>query len=252
MNAIICRGIYAPNGLADCERGIMSKIDEFLAAVDAADDERAEALCGQLPPRAETVLLPLTHADSADLRWWAVRALAECGSAQAADALVAALRDDDPGVRAVAARVLAHLQARHPAAVRPHLAQIAQLLLDRDGLVRQSAADALALCGDSAVPILAAILDAPAADRAPGDTDGLLDDSLLNNSLLNNSLFNNELYNNEGARSRAAQALHKIATMETAPVLYRHLEDPNILVRTHAYEALDEMGLLENRLITLS
>ncbi len=35
-----------------------------------------------------------------------------------------------------------------------------------------------------------------------------------------------------------------------AGLLYRHLNDPNYLVRTYAYEGLDEMGLLETMLMT--
>lgn len=206
----------------------MHETDAFLAAAAAGDDERAEALCQHLSPAAEQILLPLIHSDHVDLRWWAVRALAQCGTSAAVEPLVSALADDDPSVRAVATRVLSHLHARLPATVTPHLARIAQRLADPDGLVRQSAVDALALCGDPAVPVLEAILDKTVTAE--------IDASL----------------HNEGARTRAAQALHKIATMRTAPVLYRHLEDANHLVRTHAYEALDEMGLLENTLITLS
>lgn len=217
---------------------MMTQIDAFLAAVAAADDERAEALCQALSPAAESTLLPLTSADSADLRWWAVRALAECGTVDAISPLVTALRDNDPGVRAVAARALSHLHARFPMAVCPQLAQIALLLTDADGLVRQSAADALALCGNDAVPVLAAILDGTALNITAPNTAGRGSTDIVLNA--------------EGARSRAAQSLHKIATIQAAPVLYRHLEDPNHLVRTHAYEALDKMGLLENTLISLS
>ena len=55
----------------------------------------------------------------------------------------------------------------------------------------------------------------------------------------------------QGARTRATASLRKIGTMKAAAVLYQHLNDPNHLVRLYAYEALDEMGLLENQLLIL-
>ena len=47
----------------------------------------------------------------------------------------------------------------------------------------------------------------------------------------------------------AAAALRKIGTPATVPALFRCLNDPNYLVHTYAYEALDEMGLLETQLV---
>ncbi len=46
-------------------------------------------------------------------------------------------------------------------------------------------------------------------------------------------------------RVRAAYALNKIRSMQAATPLFRALNDPNYLVRTYAYEALDGMGLLD-------
>jgi HEAT repeat protein len=126
-----------------------------------------------------------------------------------------ALNDTDPTVRAVVALALGHLYQRAPDAVRGVLDTLATHLADDDGAVRQAVADALALCGDDAVPALATILQTT----------------------------------HEGARTRAAYALRKIATLKAAPILYRCLNDPNYMVHTYAYEALDEMGLLENVLV---
>ena len=39
--------------------------------------------------------------------------------------------------------------------------------------------------------------------------------------------------------------------MRSAGVLFRYLNDSNYLVRTYAYEGLDEMGLLDNVIVTL-
>lgn len=190
----------------------------LLDAIDAGDDECAERAALQLTAADAPVLLALAEAEDVDRRWWAVRGLAVCGGTQAVPVLLAALGDGDAGVRAAAVMALAVLHRRVPAAVAPHLGEVARLLADDDGMVRQSAADTLAQCGDDAVPALAAVI------------------------------FQGT---HQGARTRAAAALRKIATMKAAAVLYPMLNDPNHMVRAYAYEGLDEMGLLENILVTL-
>lgn len=190
----------------------------FLAAIDAGADEVTECLALQLTPDAEPILLALLTASDADQRWWGVRALALCGGTTAVPAVVERLTDVDSGSRAAALLALAYLHRRHPDAVTPYLEQVADCLKDDDGMVRQMAADALAQCGDDAVPALARILF-----QQP----------------------------HEGARTRAAGALRKIATMKAAGVLYALLNDSNHLVRAYAYEGLDDMGLLETVLVTL-
>lgn len=192
--------------------------DTFLAAIAAGEDETTERLALQLSPAAEPALLALLAAPDADPRWWGVRALARCGGTTAVPGVAAQLADADPGIRAAALLALAHLHQRHPDAAASHLDRVAECLKDDDGMVRQVAADALAQCGDDAVPALARILF-----QQP----------------------------HEGARTRAAGALRKIATMKAAGVLYALLNDPNHLVRAYAYEGLDDMGLLETVLVTL-
>ena len=132
--------------------------------------------------------------------------------------IAAALHDQDPSVRAAAALSAHHLYLRCPLQAQPLLAAVAAALADDDGMVRQVAADALAQSGDDAVPALREVL------------------------------YTSQ---QEGARTRAAAALRKIATLKAAAVLYPLLNDPNPLVRMYAYEGLDEMGLLENVLLTL-
>ncbi len=192
--------------------------DAFLTAIAAGNDDATERLALQLTPDAEPALLALLMAPDADQRWWGVRALARCGGMAAIPGAAAQLADADPGIRAAALLALAHLHQRQPNAVTPYLDQVADCLKDDDGMVRQVAADALAQCGDDAVPALARILFQQA---------------------------------HEGARTRAAGALRKIATMKAAGVLYALLNDSNHLVRAYAYEGLDDMGLLETVLVTL-
>jgi HEAT repeat protein len=188
----------------------------LMTAIDAGDDARCEALVHDLTPADSPLLVTLAADGDPDRRWWAVRALALVGADGAVPALVHCLADDDPSVRAAAAMSLGHVHRRAPAAVAPQLDQVAALLADDNGLVRQAAGDGLAVCGDDAVPALAAAL---------------------------------RQSQHPGARSRAAAALRKIATLRAAAVLYPLLNDPNHLVRMYAYEGLDEMGLLENVLL---
>jgi HEAT repeat protein len=190
-------------------------LSRLVAAIDANDDPTAERIVLALPPEDEAVLLTWLARLNPDYRWWAARALAHIGSPAAAQSLVHLLMDDLPAVRAATAFALAHLYRRAPDAVRPYLPAIASHLSDADGTVRQASADALAFCGVDAIPPLAAVLEG--AD--------------------------------EGARTRAAYALRKMASLASAPLLFRCLNDPNFMVHTYAHEALDELGLLDNLLL---
>lgn len=191
-------------------------MQEFLAAIARGDDDVTEQCALELTQADEPALLALATTGDADARWWAVRGLAHAGTAAALPALNHTLQDPDPAVRAASALAVGYLYGREPDAVTPELAQVAALLADDDGIARQAAADALARCGDAAVPALGSVLRSSS---------------------------------HEGARTRAAAALRKIATMKAAAILYPLLNDANHLVRMYAYEGLDEMGLLENVLV---
>lgn len=191
-------------------------MQEWLAAVARQDDDEAERLTAALTPADEPTLLALANGADGEERWWAVRGLALVGGADCSTALVLRLQDRLPQVRAAAALALAHLHARQPAAVTAQLDAVAGLLEDDEGYVRQAAADSLAFCGDDGVPPLGSVL---------------------------------RYSSHQGARTRAAAALRKIATMPAAAILYALLNDQNHLVRAYAYEGLDEMGLLENVLV---
>ena len=66
-------------------------LTEWLAAVDADDDTRAEALVATLSPDDAGALAALAGPPDGDRRWWAVRALAETGGDAAVPVLLAAL-----------------------------------------------------------------------------------------------------------------------------------------------------------------
>ncbi|MCB0114522.1 MAG: HEAT repeat domain-containing protein [Caldilineaceae bacterium] len=191
-------------------------IDRFLAATAAGEDEKAEALVPLLTAADIPALHAMVVASDVDIRWWAIRALAEVGNAASVRILVDALANDDADLRAVAAMSLGELHTTQPAAVNACLADLAARLADEDGQVRMAAVTALIHCGDDAVPVLAAAL----ADEQ------------------------------DGVRVHAARALHGIGSMKAAPPLYHHLEDSHPLVRHYAYETLERLGLLENLLFT--
>lgn len=191
-------------------------LPQILAAIAADDDERTETLVLQLTVAAEPALLTLLPNGNANQRWWAIRALAHCGTAATIPALLTTLQTDEAALRVVAAMALGALATRHAADLAPYLSQLAERLADEEGSVRQAAADALVQAGDAAVDPLVGVLRFSA---------------------------------HQGARSRAAYALRKISTPATIPALFHCLNDPNYLVHTYAYEALDEMGLLETELV---
>lgn len=192
------------------------RLSSLLAAIAADDDEQAEACVLQLTDAAEPALRALYEQGERDQQWWAVRALAHCGTAESLPVLRQALTNADAALRTVAAMALGTLYGRLASALTPHLPQLTERLADAEGMVRQAAADALIQCGDGALEALVAVL---------------------------------RFSKHEGARSRAAYALGKIGTPATVPALFRCLNDPNYLVHTYAYEALDEMGLLETQLV---
>ena len=189
----------------------------FWQAVIQGDDDAAEAAAALLAPGDEASLLALAPADG-DQRWWRLRALAVCGSEQALSGVTAALASEDPALRAVAVMTGAALCRRLGDAAAGLLPALAARLADDDGMVRQAAADGLAQCGDAAVSALGHFL---------------------------------RTSRHEGGRTRATAALRKIATQRAAAILYPLLNDSNYLVRLYAFEALDEMGLLETMLVTL-
>jgi HEAT repeat protein len=126
----------------------------FISAVDIDNDEQTEQLATRLTVTDEPDLLRLLSNADANRRWWAVRALALCGTQTAIPGLQSALTDEDATLRAAAALTLSHLYTRTPDAVRPLLDRLAAKLADDEGVVRQAVTDALIMCGDDAVPAL--------------------------------------------------------------------------------------------------
>lgn len=193
-------------------------LESLLAAIHANDDEAAEQVVTAYTVESAPALnevLSLFNADDADQRWWAVRTAAAVapwteGGAEALETpLRDRLHDADPAVRCAAALAAGQLE------LVALVDELACALGDQSGWVRSSAADALALMGEPAVPALLQVL---------AGTE-------------------------QGARTRAAYALSKIRTMEVANAFYHCLQDENQLVQTYAYDTLEQMGLLQTILV---
>lgn len=182
-------------------------VQNLRRAIAAQDDDACEVIAHALAVRSEalSLLRPLLAEGDANMRWWAVRAMAAAGDLAAAPWLIQALDDPDEAVRCAAALALGQLQAQEA------IPALAARLADESGWVRQSAADGLALIGEAAVPALA---------------EALHDER-------------------DGVRVRAAYALNKIRSPQAAKLLFQALNDANVLVRTYAGEALEGMGLLD-------
>lgn len=195
-----------------------AQMQRFVAAVAHEDDVTADTLATQLTVADEPALLASLSGANFDEQWWAMRALAHCGSAAAIEPIVQFLRSDNDELRLVAAKALGALGQRHGAAINPHLPALIHCFTDPAGFLRRVAAEAVAQCGNGAIPLLVDVL---------------------------------RYRNDQNARTYAAYALAQIATPEAAPALYRCLNDQNYLVHTYAHEALEKMGLLENILVQL-
>lgn len=191
-------------------------VRRFFAILKTGDDEASEGAVSVLAPTDEAALLARLDGADEETRWWLLRALAHCGSAAALPVVALDTRAQAAALRAVATMTLGRLVQQRPEQAAPYWVQLTAGLGDEDGMVRQVATDTLAQCGNAAIAALVQVL---------------------------------RFSENQGARSRAAAALSKIRTLEAAGPLYRCLNDPNYLVHTYAYEALDDMGLLENTLI---
>ncbi|MGQ9491759.1 MAG: DUF123 domain-containing protein [Anaerolineae bacterium] len=206
----------------DMAEGPRDMVQELLGAIAVGDDEAAERAAQALTARRDLLpaLRPLLVEGDADRRWWAVRTLALIGGPEAEAAAAQRLSDPDEATRCAAALALGQLRAVSA------IPALAGLLADPSGWVRDSAGDALAMIGEPALPALLAALADP----------------------------------RNGVRVRAAAALRKTVTSRLAGLatgsyppafwpainaLFLALNDANRLVRHNAYEALDQLGLLE-------
>ena len=176
--------------------------------IDGEEDAREEAAhaLGTLGQASVAPLLELLDHDDADVRCWAIWALAQTGTRQAVQPLVDRLDDADCDVRISAAMALGELRAAEAAA-----ALVGQLE-SWSGLLSRCAADALEKIGQEAVPALVKALEHPKSQ----------------------------------VRMWAARALGHIGSTAAVEALCQvYLYDESYLAQHYAEEALRKMGLLE-------
>ena len=134
----------------DHQRARVDAVQALLDGIDAGDDEAAERVAQSCA--GQTTLLPALRpllADAEpDRRWWAVRTLAVIGGEEAGALLMSHLSDPDEATQCAAALGLGQL--RTTAAIPALMAQLG----DVNGWVRDTAADALAMIGEPALPAM--------------------------------------------------------------------------------------------------
>ena len=134
----------------------------LFAELTSGEDERAEssiAAIVALGMAAMPALLDLTHAERADTRWWAVRALAASPHTRTED-LLPLLGDPAPEVRAASALALCD----HPN--ESAITALVKALHDSDPLVAGLAGNALVKIGKpSVLDVLEAMKEAPTGVR---------------------------------------------------------------------------------------
>lgn len=184
----------------------MNALDQAIAELTSGDDRRAEAAVQKLADAGENAagaLEALLSSPDSDTRWWAVRALAEIPTQQAAVKLEQALSDPDPAVRQCAALGCGKRRAA---------SAVPALLLamhDGDSLTARLAANALVAIGAPAVESLADLLrDAP-----------------------------------QSVQLEAARALALIGDPRAIPGLFNALDGDSMLLEYWANEGLERMGV---------
>jgi HEAT repeat protein len=185
----------------------MADLAFLLAELASGEDGRAEQAAAQLPTlgaAALEALKPLLQADSADLRWWAVRALASFEQVdEVFPDLIAALADESEEVRQAAAMAFCH----HPTPLA--LSPLCRRLSDPDPLTARLAATALARIGLEATPALLELLKNESAS----------------------------------VRLEATRALAEIKDPRAIPGLLKALETDSALMQYWATQGLEKLGV---------
>lgn len=184
----------------------MEGFSDLLDELSCGDDERAEAALSNLAVWGPEAVEPLRERllnPEAEVRWWAVRALAEVHDERIAELLTRALSDPDKSVRWCAGLALrTHPSVKAAPALLP-------LLSDDDALTRRLAGDALVAIGSPIVPQLMDVIK-------KGDPT---------------------------TRIEAVRALAKIGDERCIPVLFEALDDASALIDFWASEGLEKMGV---------
>jgi HEAT repeat protein len=187
----------------------MPEMQDFMDVLDelsCGEDERAEAALSRLAawgPETLQALQERLSSPEPDVRWWAVRGLAEMQHEGVPELLIKALADPDIGVRWCAGLAL----RRHPS--EKSVPALLEMLADEQALTRRLAGDALVAIGS------------PAAEQ--------LVEMLRSGKL--------------AARIEAVRALAKIGDERAIPALYAALDEASALIGYWANEGLEKMGV---------
>ena len=184
----------------------MTDLDSLLSDLTSGDDELAEkaALAIQgYGQNAVTKLSQLITDPDPDIRWWAVRALAEFYDGNTTDLIINTLGDDDQDVKQCA---LLAMRNRPDSNAIPILTQF---LGDEHSLLSRLAVDALIAIGKDATPALLEILE----------------------------------YSDNIARLASVQALAKIGDYASVSSLFLQLDSNSAIMDYWANEGLKKMGI---------
>jgi len=184
----------------------MEGFTDLLDDLSCGEDERAEAALSHLSvwgPQIIDSLRERLYSPEAEVRWWAVRALAEIHDARVPALLVKALSDPVKSVRWCAGLAL----RSHPS--DQAIPALLPLLSEDDALTRRLVGDALIAIGGQVVPQLL--------------------DIMQNGEQL--------------ARLEAVRALARIGDERSIPALFEALDDSSALTEYWASEGLEKMGV---------
>ena len=184
----------------------MVTLEDLFEELTSGEDQVAEAAAQKIRASGSTALprlKDLLHAQEPNVRWWAVRTLAQFENPGVAELLQSALQDPDLSVRQCAALALRHQPATKP------IPDLISLLGDEDPLLARLAGDALIANGESAVPALLEVME-----KGP-----------------------------QAARLGAVRALALIGDERSIPALFDALDSPSAIVEYWADQGLERMGV---------
>ncbi len=184
----------------------MHGLKDVLDELSCGEDERAEAALSHIAAwgsQAFDVLSERLSSPEPDVRWWAVRGLAEVQDERVPELLVQALADPDLGVRWCAGLALRNQPSEKA------VPALVSLLSQEEALTRRLAGDALVAVGSQAVSSLLEVMQA----------------------------------GQHQARLEAVRALAKISDERSIPALFAALDDSSALIEYWASEGLEKMGV---------
>ncbi len=184
----------------------MTSVDGLIAQLISGDDPVANEAVKELSPHGEKAvekLIDLLKEDDKDIRWWAIRALAEIDSPIARIQIIKHLVDKDLAVQhcaAVALRI-------NP--TEESIISLIPLLENKDHLLSQLSSDALVANGEKSTLLLIEVLK-----------DG-----------------------SQKAQIQAVRALASIGDKRSISALFGLLDSDSAILEYWAKEGLEKMGI---------